>query len=242
MLSCLNCNASLSSTARFCAQCGQKAQTRRLTLHDFGHELWHALTHTDHSALSLVKALLTRPGQVAREYVQGARKRYFNPFTFMVVCIGLNVLLVVATGIGGFANQPGKVGQALQNHTNWVFLAQVPVLALWQRLLQSGGLNLSEHLVLAAYSSGMRSLYYVLVIVPTALVQTLLNWGLPYWPQVIFHIVVWVIYYGWANAQFQNQTQRRWVSAALGMLAALLTQATSFALIWIAFWAEGSAR
>ena len=55
---CLNCQAALPGTARFCPQCGQKVDARRLTLHDIGRELWHALTHTDRSVLGVMKAML----------------------------------------------------------------------------------------------------------------------------------------------------------------------------------------
>ena len=57
MPACLNCSHALPPDARFCPGCGQKSATRRLTLRDISHDAWHALTHTDHSVLALVRAM-----------------------------------------------------------------------------------------------------------------------------------------------------------------------------------------
>lgn len=228
---------------RFCPQCGQKAATRRLSLREIGHEIWHALTHTDHSVLGLIKALLLRPGGVARDHVRGARKRYFNPFTFMVVSIGLSAVFITLTGVGGFEGQRGAVATQLQRNLNWVILAQVPLLALWSRLLfLRSGLNFAEHLVLAAYTSGLRSLYFVAVIIPTALLQSALQVRWAYWQQIIFHLVVWMLYYAWASSQFMDEPQRRGRNAARGALVAVLAQASATALIGLAFWLGGPPR
>lgn len=243
MATCLNCGQAGDAALRFCPHCGQKTATRRLTLPEIGHEVWHALTHTDHSVLGLIKALLLRPGRVAREFVRGARKRYFNPFTFMVVSIGLSALFITLTGVGGFEGQRGAVANRLQRNVNWVILAQVPLLALWSRLLfLRSGLNFAEHLVLAAYTSGLRSLYFVAVIIPTALLQMALQTRWAYWQQISFHLLVWMLYFAWASSQFMDQPQRRWRNALLGALVAVLAQASSFALIWVAFWLGGPAR
>jgi hypothetical protein len=53
-----------------------KYATERLTLHEIGHDLLHAFMHVDRSALSLVRMLLSRPGTVALNYVQGKRKSF----------------------------------------------------------------------------------------------------------------------------------------------------------------------
>jgi Protein of unknown function (DUF3667) len=64
----------------YCPNCGQRAVTPRLNLHEIGAEFVHALVHVDRSALSLIWQLLVRPGAVARDSVSGRRKHYFGPF------------------------------------------------------------------------------------------------------------------------------------------------------------------
>lgn len=234
---CLNCEAPLPAEARFCAQCGQKSATRRLSLQDIAHELWHALTHTDHSVVGLIKALLLRPGLVAAEYVAGHRKRYFNPFTFLVVAVGLSALAMAGTGIGGFQNHPGAVGRQLQSNLNLFILAQVPLLALWSRLLfLRSGRNLAENLVLVAYCSGLRSVFFLLVVVPAVMALRASSQGFPAWAQLLVYLFCWVAYFGWASAQFHRGAGWRWTDWLRGSLVAVLAQASSTALIWLAFW------
>lgn len=241
---CLNCQAALPGTARFCAQCGQKVDARRLTLHDIGHELWHALTHTDRSVLGVMKAMLLRPGLLARDYVQGRRRRHFSPFAFLVIATGLVVLLNLLTGIGGFSDpkmHPGPVGRFLNKHLNLFVLAQVPLLALWSRLLfWRSGMNLAENLVLAAYASGMRALFSLAVGLAVLALDTLqpgMRGSAPvFWTQAAVSLSIWFGYSGWASAQFHRGSAWRWHDWLRGSLVALLTQATSTLLVWLAFY------
>jgi Protein of unknown function (DUF3667) len=89
---CYNCGSSLDPQQKFCPQCGQNTDTHRLTIKHFLHEFFHAFTHADKGIIHLLKALATRPGKVAREYIAGKRKSYFNPFSFFLIMAGLFVL------------------------------------------------------------------------------------------------------------------------------------------------------
>ena len=88
---CLNCEKTLQGDEKYCPACGQKTATHRFTWNHFFHEFWHALTHTDKGILNLIKGLAIRPGKVVTEYVEGKHKKYFNPITFMLLCLGLFV-------------------------------------------------------------------------------------------------------------------------------------------------------
>jgi len=90
---CLNCESSLQGDEKFCPVCGQKTATHRFTWTHFFHEGWHAFTHTDKGILSLMKGLATNPGKTVSEYVDGKHKKYFNPITFLLLCLGLMVLV-----------------------------------------------------------------------------------------------------------------------------------------------------
>jgi uncharacterized protein DUF3667 len=92
---CLNCDNPLSYADKFCPNCGQKAATHRLTLHDLLHDVIHYFTHADKGIFHLLRALSTHPGLVARAYVEGARKKYFNPINFLLIVAGI-VLFMTA--------------------------------------------------------------------------------------------------------------------------------------------------
>lgn len=90
---CLNCGALLAYTDKFCAACGQKTNTHRLTIKHLLHEFFHAVTHADKGIINLIRQLATQPYKVATEYVEGKRKKYFNPMTFFLLCIGFFIFM-----------------------------------------------------------------------------------------------------------------------------------------------------
>ena len=103
----------------YCGICGQKYATERLTLREIGHDLLHALIHVDRSALSLVQMLLVRPGTVALNYVQGKRKRYFGPFSFLVIVVAAASAVIALTGFRAVStDRANVVADFLQRHLN----------------------------------------------------------------------------------------------------------------------------
>jgi hypothetical protein len=199
---CRNCEVPLSQGQAYCAACGQKAAAGRLTMKEIGHDLLHAIAHVDHSALSLVRMLLLRPGTVALDYVQGRRKRYFGPFALLVVVVAAASAVVHLTGFRAVTTAtPNVVADFLQSHVNLVFLAQLPLLAAFSRLLDARGpFNFAEHLVLAAYTSSMRVLFVAVIVVPCWYVfapgeATARHLWYAYLP-------IWPLYFGFATSQF----------------------------------------
>lgn len=229
--SCLNCDSPLQPGKAWCSVCGQKADTHRLQLHDIGHALVHMLTHADHSVFSLVRDLAFKPGHVAREYVKGRRRKYFNPFTFVLVVVGVASLMLAATKFVDFtsAAPPNPVSDFLQRHINLLILVQLPLLTLFTSLLfRKERLNLAEHLALASYTSGFRSIFVTLVMAP---VWALTQWN--YAMMVTTYLLIWLLYFSMACAQFFEGN--RWWLACKGFAAGALAQITISFAIWLAF-------
>ena len=82
---CLNCGTLLTADDNFCPHCGQKSRIHRLTLVHIFHEFFHSFTHADKGFLGITADLAAKPGIVAREYIRGKRKKYFNPFTYYLL-------------------------------------------------------------------------------------------------------------------------------------------------------------
>ena len=81
---CLNCSFDFKVGENFCSNCGQNTETHRLNVTHIWHDIFHAVTHADKGILHLIKQLAFNPGVVAKEYVDGQRKKYFNPFSFLL--------------------------------------------------------------------------------------------------------------------------------------------------------------
>lgn len=165
------------------------------------HDFMHALTHADHSIFSLVKDLFVRPGHVAREYVEGKRKKYFGPFAFLVITVGLASLVVALTGVEWFKPIPdARAGGFLQRHINLVMLIQVPMLAALNWLLfRSERYNYAEHLVFTAYVSGIRLLAFALVVTPAVYFSQM---GTTRGVSLLLYFSLWSAYYAFAAVQF----------------------------------------
>jgi len=112
---CANCNFQpLVQDFRFCPACGQSTPPHRITFHHVWHESIHAVTHADKGIFHLIKDLVLQPGKVLSAYIlEGKRKKYFNPFTFILIMAGL---LLVSTAI--FKPYPQRSIQGKQPPTN----------------------------------------------------------------------------------------------------------------------------
>jgi hypothetical protein len=219
--SCRNCDAALADGQAFCGQCGQKAATRRLTLVGIGHDLVHALFHIDQSIFALLKGLLLRPGYVAREFVKGRRRKYFSPFAFAVITAGLATFFVIATGARWFSPITDSEAQGiLSRHINLVILLQTPVLtSLCWLLFWNARMTFAEHLVLVAYTAGIRMLYLSFVAAPV-MYATGITSANPWF--IAGYYGPWLVYFAIASVQFYRG--RAWVTALKAVVATTVNQ------------------
>ncbi|NEV94592.1 DUF3667 domain-containing protein [Psychroflexus sp. YR1-1] len=82
--SCLNCGHSLDISERYCSYCGQKNSTKALNLKALITEFFAGLVSYDSRFRKSVSALVCSPGKLSREYIQGKRITYVNPFRFFI--------------------------------------------------------------------------------------------------------------------------------------------------------------
>ncbi len=225
---CRNCSADADGGHVFCGMCGQKLEFERLSLHSIGHDLLHVFIHVDRSALTLARLLLVRPGTVALEYVRGRRKRYFGPFAFLFVVVAAASAAIAFTGFRVVtADWSNPVAEFLRGHWNILMFTEVPLLAGFSRLFDMrGAFNLAEHLVLAAYATGMRVLSVLVLVLPVW-------YALRHQPATaralyFAYLLLWPLYYGFATSQFLPG--KRALSWGKGILAATLTWVATQAL------------
>jgi hypothetical protein len=205
-MTCKNCNTPVSG--HYCSACGQQAHIHRVTIAHLGHELIHALTHTDKGFLILIKELLTRPGVVAREYLDGQRKRYFNPLSFLVITTAFYAYIAYKTGYftaisAGNSPRPvqpypyyNEMMEVMVNNGKLLSLILiVPLLAFmtWISFLRSR-FNLAEAFVLQSYIIGQANVARVLIFIPVFLLApTTIQWNMLAF-QVVFVVYMTIAY------------------------------------------------
>jgi len=90
---CLNCSETLYPRDKYCGHCGQNTAIGRISFKELSNEFFRTVLHVERGAMRLFKGLLIGPGKTATEYVEGKRRAYFNPFTFLTLCIAFVLLM-----------------------------------------------------------------------------------------------------------------------------------------------------
>lgn len=221
---CVNCGRELSPDFNTCPGCGQKTSIHRFTLPHFLHEFFHAFTHADRGAFVLLRELAVRPGVVLQEYiVEGKRKKYFNPFTLLIIILGFSVFMnsvfhpyqknnamidkQIQTAetaekkaiFQHISKKMNEVNEFLEKKTNIVIFFTVPVMALAFWLVFKGkGFNYAEHLVAYFILTSMLSLFSSLTLVPlmSVLSDELFFWG------AIINLIAQLAYTSYAYTKF----------------------------------------
>jgi len=92
---CTNCEAPLPDPLPpFCPACGQETRVRAPTLGEFAQQFGGAFLSTEGALARTLKLLLTRPGELTRQYLAGRRKHYVLPLR-LYLTISVLVLLLM---------------------------------------------------------------------------------------------------------------------------------------------------
>ncbi len=83
-LTCLNCEHPLDISEKFCPNCGQQNSTKKLSFNDFFLEFLGGIFSYDSRMRRTLSTLIFRPGKISRDYINGMRTRYANPFRFFL--------------------------------------------------------------------------------------------------------------------------------------------------------------
>ena len=159
---CLNCDNEL--TDQFCARCGQKSDTHRISFKNFlFHDLLHGTFHIEKGMFFTAKQALVRPGKAALDYIAGKRKRYYNVFYLILITLGTMLFLrhfyeelVIGQGRKVVENPPQLneaskvIASILSQKSKIIIFLFVPFAALNSLILfRRIKLNLSEHSIIA---------------------------------------------------------------------------------------------
>ncbi len=170
-MSCSNCDIELDDGFIFCPYCGQKKIQGRLDFKQVRTDLWNAFTDTEQGIFLTIKQLVYRPGYMARDYISGKRKIYFNPFRYLVVMLAI-VLFFVLKFVPLVLNDSNSNLENIDflhfvfGNLNVFILLMCPIYAVliwlffWKRQT-----NFFEILAFSAYLNGQTILFYMLSVV-----------------------------------------------------------------------------
>lgn len=91
---CLNCGHVLDVSDKYCPNCSQANSTKKLVLKDFFDEFFSSLINYDSKLLKTLYTMLVKPGTITRDYINGKRISYTNPFRFLLSLAFLYFLMI----------------------------------------------------------------------------------------------------------------------------------------------------
>jgi hypothetical protein len=94
---CYNCKHPFFGNEKFCPECGQINKNPKITFGSFVHEVFNGFISWDSKFWTTFIPLLIKPGKVSRDYIDGKRQRYANPFRFYLTISVLFFLILGAT-------------------------------------------------------------------------------------------------------------------------------------------------
>ncbi len=166
-MTCKNCETSLRTDFMFCPSCGSKTDAGRITFKKLWADVKERFFDLDNTFFRTVKTMTFRPEEVVGLYIDGVRRRFMNPMSYLGVALGLSGILFFIMQKIGFlelldfeflgsqSDVPanGKVMDVIMEYQTFVFLMYIPVIAFAGILsFNSRGYNLPEHFVTAIYT------------------------------------------------------------------------------------------
>lgn len=252
---CLNCNTEL--TGKYCTECGQKADTHRISLkHFISHDLLHGTFHLEKGMLFTTRQVLTRPGRSALEYIAGKRVNYYNIFYFILVIIGFNIVLVhyynkiaftidPSLAIVAKVNEAGKtLSDILKSYGKFFIFAILPLTAMNSYFIfNRKKLNFLEHIIL----SGMILLGLLLIGTMVFMLSFFALVGIPLNTTLLWLITAIGMYayvmYAYYDAFRRDYTAGAFLFRLICFLLLFFTQAAIFIFIIVGIsvgWQSGT--
>ena len=91
---CLNCENSISEEDNFCSRCGQVNDLKKVSLKQYLSAYFDDFLSFDSRLLNTIVGLIFKPGFVTKNYVEGKRMSYVNPFKLYIQITILFFLLI----------------------------------------------------------------------------------------------------------------------------------------------------
>jgi hypothetical protein len=150
--SCLNCGTALAGA--YCHQCGQEADTGRITWPTLLRDHYRALGRLDSEILRTALALTKDPGGFCRQYLEGRRRGRTAPVSYFFVSFFASFVLLAA-GRWAFRELRADATPAADLQSQLLVLTAAFVWATAHRLVfRKAGYNLAEHAVCMLYLYG----------------------------------------------------------------------------------------
>lgn len=235
---CKNCQTENQETFTYCSKCSQKLDLHRLTFHDVLHEGMHYFTHVDKGIFQLIRDLIFKRGLVAKEYIEGKRKKYFPPLNFFLLIATVFVFVstlgeskqktavekaypeinkisnpTVKQQVIATYERKEKVMHFTTKYSNLMAMCSLPLTAfIFWLFYRKAKYNYIEHLIAGMFMLGICILIYALIILPISYL-----FHFPSYYAVGIFFMVQLVYFSTFYYGFLNKSTKSAYFKALGV-------------------------
>lgn len=178
MKKCINCGS--ESNGKYCHNCGQIMDLKRLEVKNIFHDVTHGILHWENSVLKTFRAMIINPGNSAKDYISGIRKSYVKPFSYFIFIQTIFVILFhrFSGKYFAFANyaikdtggNPGQVAHMqymINNYINYFnyFLPVFLALYLYLFFRKKTGINYAESIAASFYWVGTTLVFSIMLMI-----------------------------------------------------------------------------
>lgn len=165
-MNCKNCNTELNS--KFCPDCGQQTNLKRIDGHYIIHEIEHVL-HFERGILYTVRELITNPGQNIRNYISENRSRLVKPIIFIILTSLIYTLISHFFHIeeeyvnykGLEKSSIGTILKWIQGNYGYASILTGIFIAIWLKVFfRKYGYNFFELLIMLCFVQGISMLIF----------------------------------------------------------------------------------
>ena len=235
MIVCKNCGRVFDGN--YCNNCGQSAKTRRLNWRFIVENFEHEILHFDHGIVFTIKEIFLRPGTTIKKFLEGKRKKYSHPLTYIAV---ISVIYFILRSVFVKYTPPADTSDAQSIITDFIYhyypkivvVVFIPLAALFTGIFYPGNpYNFVELFSFHCYIRGQFMLFELLVL--------FINWSLIHLGTALPPVVTAgstmlfnLLFMGWAQQQFFND--KNFFQAflkAVGLTVLLMISAAILAII-----------
>ncbi|MEM7162191.1 MAG: DUF3667 domain-containing protein [Bacteroidota bacterium] len=91
-MKCKNCEHPLNKSDNFCPNCGAKNVTQRTSLKSLISEFSSRVFAWDNRYFRTFKGLIVHPEKIFTSYIEGTRKKFTSPISFLAICAAFGAL------------------------------------------------------------------------------------------------------------------------------------------------------
>lgn len=260
---CKNCETPNYPNFNYCPECSQKVNLHRISPHEVFHEAVHYFTHADKGIFQLIRDLALKSGVVAKEYINGKRKKYFPPLNFFLLVAAVFVFIsnipkeappiniqkenqelsaisdpIQREKVIHVYERKEKMIHFMKKYSNLMAMMALPLTTFFFWLFyKKQNYNYTEHLVAGMYMLGFCILVNTLLILPISLLFHLSSnyQALLFLLFQLFYFTLF--YYKFLNKSTKLQLLKAFSVSAFGIISwGIISGFTVNAYVSTGFW------